>query len=60
MKGGIESYARFQDAERDIDELAHHGADDELGGLAVRGQAFAEAPAPLGFVEGNQGRHIAG
>ena len=31
-----------------------------LGGLPFTGQAFAETPAPLGLVEGNQGRHIEG
>lgn len=42
MKRRIEGLAGFDDAEGDMDELAHHGADDELGGFAVGGEALAE------------------
>ena len=34
MKSWIEGLSRLEDAERDMDELAHHGADDDHGYLA--------------------------
>ena len=34
MKFGIEGLTRFEDAMGDIDQLAHHGADDDHGHLA--------------------------
>jgi len=45
MKRRIERLAGFEDAEGDLEELAHHGPDDRLGGLAGGGEALAEAPA---------------
>jgi hypothetical protein len=60
MKGGIERFSRFKDAKGDLDEFAPHGPDNQLGWLIVRGEAFAEAVAPVGFVEGDQGRHVEG
>ncbi len=60
MKCWIESLARLEDAEGDVDELAHHGADDELGWLALGGEALAEAPPPFGLVERDHGGHVEG
>jgi hypothetical protein len=37
MKSGVEGFSRFQDAEGDMDELAHYRADDELRRLAGTG-----------------------
>ncbi len=34
MKRGIEGLSRFEDAEDDVNELAHPGADDDHGRLA--------------------------
>ena len=34
MKSWIKELPRLEDAERDMDEFAHHGADDDQGYLA--------------------------
>jgi hypothetical protein len=34
MKARVERLLRFQDSEGDMDKLAHHGANDELGQFA--------------------------
>lgn len=57
-EGWIERFSRLEDAEGDVGEFTHHGADDELGRLAVGSEAFAEALAPLGFVECDHGGHV--
>ena len=41
-------------------ELTHHGADDELSGLACGGQARAEAFSPVGMVKSRHRRHREG
>jgi hypothetical protein len=58
MKCRIEGFSRFEDAEGDVEELAHHRADDELWRLAGGGEAFAEAPAPGGLVQRHHGGHV--
>ena len=57
MKSWIEVFAGFQDAESDVQKLTHHGADDELSGLARECQAILEWLTPVGFVQGDHGRH---
>ena len=34
MKSWIEFFSGFEHSEGDMEELTHHGADDQLGGLA--------------------------
>ena len=58
MKGWIERFSRLEDAESDVGEFTHHGADDELGRLALGSEVFAEASAPFGFVESDHGGHV--
>lgn len=53
MKSRIEGFSGLEDAVSDMDQLAHHGADNQLGRLTVGRKAFAEALAPVGFVEGD-------
>ena len=58
MQCRLKGFARFEDAEGDLCELTHHGADDQLGRLAVGGQAFKKALPPVGPIEGDQGGHV--
>jgi len=58
MKSRIEGFSRFQDAEGDMNELAHHSADNELRRLAGAGQAVFKALAPSGLIERDHSRHI--
>ena len=41
-----------------MNELAHHGADNELRRLAGAGQAVFKALAPSGLIERDHSRHI--
>ena len=43
MTRRIKGFAGFEDAEGDVYEFAHHGADDEFRGLAGSGKALSEA-----------------
>lgn len=40
MKRWIEGLSRLEDTEDDMDEFAHHGADDDHGRLAGSGEAI--------------------
>jgi hypothetical protein len=60
MKCRIEGPSGLEHAERDMDELAHHGADDDFGRLAVSHQTLTKAFAPVGFVEGDESGHVEG
>ena len=44
----VEGLTGLEDPVGDMDELAHHGADDEHRGLASGGQALTEALTPGG------------
>ena len=39
-------------------EFAHHGADDDHGGLAGGGESIPEGPTPSGLVQSDHGRHV--
>jgi len=41
-----------------MNEFAHHGADDDHGGLADGGEAIPEGPTPSGLVQGDQCGHV--
>ena len=58
MKHRVERFTRFDDAECDLRELAHHRADDELGGVAVSGKPLAKTASPLCAIERPHGGHI--
>ena len=60
MKSWIEGLSRLEDAEGDLDEFAHHGADDDHGDLAGGGETIPKGAAPSGFVQGNHGGHVQG
>ena len=53
MKSWIEGLSRLEDAEGDMNEFAHHGADDDHGYLAGGGEAIPKGTAPSGFVQGD-------
>jgi len=42
MKKRLEGLSRLEDAEGDLNEFAHHGTDDDHGGLAGGGEAIPE------------------
>lgn len=58
MKRRIEGLSRFEDAEYDMNELAHHGADDDHGRLADSSESFPKGPPPSGLMQGHHGRHV--
>jgi hypothetical protein len=60
MKSGIEGLSRLEDAKGDLDEFAHHGADDDHGYLAGGGEAIPKDAAPSGFVQGDHGGPVPG
>ena len=60
MQGGIEEFSGLEDAERDMDEFAHHGADDDHRDLAGGGETIPKGAAPSSFVQGNHGGHVQG
>jgi hypothetical protein len=60
MESRIEGFSGLEDTERDMNQLAHHGADNQLGRFAIRREAFAEALAPIRFVKGDHRRHVEG
>ena len=60
MKSGLKGLSRLEDAEGDLDEFAHHGADDDHGDLASGGETIPKGAAPSGFVQGDHGGHVQG
>jgi len=58
MKSWFEGLSRLEDAEGDMNEFAHHGADDDHGGLAGGGEAIPEGPTPSGLMQSDHGRHV--
>ena len=60
MQSRIERFSRLEDAEGDMNELSHHGADDEHGGFACSGQTQTEALPPGRFIQCSHSRHIEG
>jgi hypothetical protein len=60
MKSWIEGLSRLEDAEGDMDEFAHHGADDDHGYLAGGSETIPKGAAPSGFVQGDRGGHVQG
>ena len=58
MKRWIERCSRLKDAEGHVDELAHHGAEDDHGGLAGGGQTVSECAPPRGLRGGDHGGHV--
>src|SRR5574338_437742 len=60
MHSRVEGLSRLEHAIGHMEELAHHGADDEHRRLAVGGQAQTEELAPVGPVEGHHGWHVEG
>lgn len=52
--------SRLKDAVGDMDELTHHGADDDHGRLSGLGQTCSKRLAPGGFIKSRHGRHVEG
>ena len=58
MQSRIEGFARLEDAEGDMDELAHHCAENEHGRLACCGQPIPEGAPPHGSRRSHHGGHV--
>lgn len=54
----IEGSSRLQDTKGDMDELAHHGSDDDHWRLARRSEPVTEGAPPSGACDSDHGRHV--
>jgi hypothetical protein len=60
MKGWVAALIGFEDTEGDMDELAHHGAQDDHVYLAKGSQSVSEGTAPVSPCESHHGWHVEG